>query len=97
MCVFFLCLSVDTVEILVYVSFFCNCVCVCRCFSLCACVTVSFWGLRSHICGACRPWWSMSVVLELCLEEVKLQMMMRVDEIGENYENLMAKVVCGSV
>ena len=34
----------------------------------------------------------MSALLELCLEEVKEQMM-RLHEIGENYENLKAKVV----
>ena len=34
----------------------------------------------------------MSALSELCLEEVKEQMM-RLHEIGENYENLKAKVV----
>ena len=35
----------------------------------------------------------MSAFLDLCPEEVEEQMMMRLDEIGENYENLKAKVM----
>ena len=34
----------------------------------------------------------MSALLEICPKDVKEQMMMRVDEIGENHENLKAKV-----
>ena len=30
----------------------------------------------------------MSALLEICPKDVKEQMMMRLDEIGENYENL---------
>ena len=37
--------------------------------------------------------WRMSALLEMCLKDVKEQMMMRLDEIGENFENLKAKVV----
>ena len=32
-------------------------------------------------------------LLEICSKDVKEQMMMRLDEIGENFENLKAKVV----
>ena len=35
----------------------------------------------------------MSPLLEICPKDVKEQMLMRLDEIGENYENFMAKVV----
>ena len=35
----------------------------------------------------------MSALLEICPKDVKEQMLMRLDEIGENYENLKAKVV----
>ena len=38
-------------------------------------------------------WWRMSALLEIRPKDVKEQMTMRLDEIGENYENLMAKVV----
>ena len=34
----------------------------------------------------------MSAILEMCPKDVKEQVMMRLDEIGENYENLRAKV-----
>ena len=37
--------------------------------------------------------WRMSTLLEICLKDMKEQMMMRLGEIGENYENLKAKVV----
>ena len=37
--------------------------------------------------------WRMSALLELCPRDVKEQMMMRLDGIGENYENLKARVV----
>ena len=50
-------------------------------------------GPRYQTCGACRPRWSMSAFLDSCPEEVKEQMMMRLDENGENYENLKAKVM----
>ena len=36
--------------------------------------------------------WRMSALLEICPKDVKEQMMMRLDEIGENYEILKAKV-----
>ena len=39
-----------------------------------------------------RDLW-MSVLLESYPKDVKEQMMMRLDEMGENYENLKAKVV----
>ena len=35
----------------------------------------------------------MSALLDICLEDAKEQMMLRLDEIGENCENLKAKVV----
>ena len=35
----------------------------------------------------------MSALLEICWDDVKEQMMLRLDEIGENCENLKAKVV----
>ena len=35
----------------------------------------------------------MSALLKICPKDVKEQVMMRLDEIGENYENLKAKVV----
>ena len=35
----------------------------------------------------------MSALLEICPKDLKKQMMMRLDEIGENQENLKAKVV----
>ena len=37
--------------------------------------------------------WRMSAVFEICPKDVKEQMMMRLDEIGENCENLKARVV----
>ena len=37
--------------------------------------------------------WRMSALLEVCPKDVKEQMMRRLDEIGENCENLKAKVV----
>ena len=37
--------------------------------------------------------WRMSALLELCSKDVTEQMTMRLDEIGKNYENLMAMVV----
>ena len=37
--------------------------------------------------------WRMSALLEICTKDVKEQMLMRLDEIGENCENLKAKVV----
>ena len=36
--------------------------------------------------------WRTSALLEICPKDVKEQMVMRLDEIGENYENLEAKV-----
>ena len=35
----------------------------------------------------------MSALLEICPQDVKEQMLMRLNEIGENYENLKAKVI----
>ena len=35
----------------------------------------------------------MSALLEICPRDVKEQMLMRLDDIGENYKNLKAKVV----
>ena len=35
----------------------------------------------------------MSALLEICPRDVKEQILMRLDDIGENYENLKAKVV----
>ena len=37
--------------------------------------------------------WSMSAFLEICPKDVREHMMVRLDEIGENYENFKAKVV----
>ena len=37
--------------------------------------------------------WRMSALLEICPKDVKEQMMMRLGEVGENCENLRAKVV----
>ena len=37
--------------------------------------------------------WRMSALLEICPRDVKEQMLLRLDEIGENYENLKAKVI----
>ena len=37
--------------------------------------------------------WRMSALLEICPKDVKEQRVMRLDEIGENHENLKAKVV----
>ena len=37
--------------------------------------------------------WRMSALFEICPKDVKEQMLMRLDEIGENYENLKAKVI----
>ena len=37
--------------------------------------------------------WRMSALLEVCPKDVKEQMMMRLDGIGENYENLKAMAV----
>ena len=37
--------------------------------------------------------WRVSALLEIYPKDVEEQMMMRLDEIDENYENLMAKVV----
>jgi len=38
--------------------------------------------------------WRMSALLEICPKELKDQMLIRLDEIGENYEALKAKVIC---
>ena len=35
--------------------------------------------------------WRMSALLEICPNDVKEQMLMRLDEIAENYENIKAK------
>ena len=41
-----------------------------------------------------RDLWRMSALLDICPKDVKEQMMMmRLDENGENYENMLAKVV----
>ena len=40
--------------------------------------------------------WSMSALLEMCPEDVKDQMLMRPDKIGENYQNLKTKVISNS-
>ena len=37
--------------------------------------------------------WRMSALLEIYPKDVKERMLMRLDETGENYENLKAKVV----
>ena len=37
--------------------------------------------------------WRMSVLLELCCKDVKEQMLMTLDEVGDNHEHLKAKVV----
>ena len=37
--------------------------------------------------------WRMSAMLEICPKDVKEQMLMRLDETGENQENLKAKVI----
>ena len=37
--------------------------------------------------------WRMSVMLEICPKDVKDHLMVRLGEIGENYENFKAKVV----
>ena len=37
--------------------------------------------------------WRMPALLEICPKDVKEQMLMRLDEIGENYENLKARVI----
>ena len=37
--------------------------------------------------------WRMLLLLEICPKDAKEQMMMRLDEIGENYDNLKSKVV----
>ena len=37
--------------------------------------------------------WRMSALTEICPRDVKEQMLTRLDEIGENHENLKAKVV----
>ena len=37
--------------------------------------------------------WRMSALLEICPKNVKEQMLMRLDEIGEKYENIKAEVV----
>ena len=37
--------------------------------------------------------WRMSALLEICPKDVREQMMLRLDEIGDNNENLKAKVM----
>ena len=37
--------------------------------------------------------WRMSALLEICPKDVKEQMLLRLDEVGENYENLKVKVI----
>ena len=37
--------------------------------------------------------WRMAALLEVCPQDVKEQMLMRLDEIDENYENVMARVI----
>ena len=37
--------------------------------------------------------WRISALLEICPRDVKEQMLMRLDEVGENYDNFKAKVV----
>ena len=37
--------------------------------------------------------WNFSALLDMCLKEVKYQILMRLDEIGKNYENLKAEVI----
>ena len=37
--------------------------------------------------------WRMSALLEICPKDVKKQMLLRLDEVGENHENLKAKVI----
>ena len=37
--------------------------------------------------------WRMSALLEICPNDVKEQMLLRLDEVGENYENLKVKVI----
>ena len=37
--------------------------------------------------------WRMSALLETCPKDVKEQMLLRLDEVGENYENLKVKVI----
>ena len=37
--------------------------------------------------------WSMSALVEICPKDVKEQMLLRLDEVGENYENLKVKVI----
>ena len=37
--------------------------------------------------------WRMSASLEICPKDVKEQMLLRLDEVGENYDNLKVKVI----
>ena len=37
--------------------------------------------------------WRMSALLDICPKDVKEQMLLRLDEVGENYENLKVKVI----
>ena len=37
--------------------------------------------------------WRMSALLEICPKDVKEQMLLRLDEVGKNYENLKVKVI----
>ena len=37
--------------------------------------------------------WRMTALLEICPKDVKEQMLLRLDEVGENYENLKVKVI----
>ena len=37
--------------------------------------------------------WRMSALLEICPKDVKDQMLLRLDEVGENYENVKVKVI----
>ena len=51
--------------------------------------------MMSELEGAAKipDLWRMSALLEICPKDVKEQMLMRLDEIGENCENLKAKVI----
>ena len=44
-------------------------------------------------CAKIPNLWRMSALLEICPKDVKEQMLLRLDEVGENYENLMVKVI----